>query len=273
MSRQSNSIRARINPLQSPRSIRLDAASKLHSTHTHSSAHLLQLVVVLTIIGVLVHGGTSALGQTLSSSSSSTGASGSGSAAPSSSSSSSSSTGSDEAPPIIPGGVVGGGGSNFGSTDAVFLTTVWDVWVVIILWTLVFTSFAFVGGSILALRVHKDYVTKTEEANASASMGHTSNGPTTSVSGGSSSSVPTPSHRASYWQCKYVPIWIGLPFTMMIVGAGVGFAHGAISAVLIAAASISIPYPVGIDIAAGLGIGQAIVIIYFHLGRADFIHR
>ena len=35
----------------------------------------------------------------------------------------------------------------------------------------------------------------------------------------------------------------------------------------------AIPYPVGIDIAAGLGIGHAICITYFHLGRADFIHR
>lgn len=68
-------------------------------------------------------------------------------------------------------------------------------------------------------------------------------------------------------------LWMYLPLLMMIMGAFVGFIHGAISAALIGAISTSIPFPVGIDIAAGLGIGQAICIVYFHLGRADFIHR
>lgn len=128
---------------------------------------------------------------------------------------------------IIPGGSIGKGGSWFGSTDAVFLTTVLDVWIDIILWTMVFTAIAFLGASIQAIRLYKSV--------------------------------------------RYM--WVWLPPLMMAFGAIVGFVHGSISAALIGAASIAIPYPVGIDIAAGLGIGQAICIIYFHLGRADFIHR
>lgn len=123
--------------------------------------------------------------------------------------------------------IVGRGGSSFGSTDAIFLTTVVDVWIEIILWTMVFTAFAFVGASFRALHVNRTV--------------------------------------------KYM--WLWLPTLQLFIGASVGFMHGAVSAALISAASISIPYPVGIDIAAGLGIGQAICIVYFHLGRADFIHR
>jgi hypothetical protein len=41
---------------------------------------------------------------------------------------------------------------------------------------------------------------------------------------------------------------------------------------MISELSVACP-DIGIDIAAGLGIGQAVVIVYFHLGRADFIHR
>jgi hypothetical protein len=140
------------------------------------------------------------------------------------SSSSSSTAGNSDIPP---GGQVGHGGSSFGSTDAIFLTTVLDVWIDIMLWTMVFTSFAFVGASVVAIRANKSI--------------------------------------------RY--LWLWLPPVLAIFGAGVGFMHGTVSAALIAAASISIPYPVGIDIAAGLGIGQAICIVYFHLGRADFIHR
>ena len=42
---------------------------------------------------------------------------------------------------------------------------------------------------------------------------------------------------------------------------------------MVALIYVSIPYTVGIDTVAGLGIGQAIIIIYFHLGRGDFVHR
>jgi len=128
---------------------------------------------------------------------------------------------------VVPGGSIGKGDTSFGSTDAVFLTTVRDVWIGIILYTMIFTACAFVVASFHAIRVNKSVK----------------------------------------W------LWLWLPPLMGCVGGGVGFVHGALSAVLIAAIAIAIPYPVGIDIAAGLGIGQAICIVYFHLGRADFIHR
>lgn len=56
---------------------------------------------------------------------------------------------------IIPGGSIGQGVSSFGSTDAVFLTTIRDVWISIILWTMVFTSFSFFAAGILAVKVNK----------------------------------------------------------------------------------------------------------------------
>jgi hypothetical protein len=63
------------------------------------------------------------------------------------------------------------------------------------------------------------------------------------------------------------------PIAGLVFGAGVGIVQGSVTAALMAAMYVSIPYSIGIDIAAGLGLGQALVIVYFHLGRADFIHR
>jgi len=64
-----------------------------------------------------------------------------------------------------------------------------------------------------------------------------------------------------------------LPLLTTLWGAGVGFMQGTLTACLIAAMYSAVPYTIGIDVAAGLGIGQAIIICYFHLGRADFIHK
>lgn len=65
--------------------------------------------------------------------------------------------------------------------------------------------------------------------------------------------------------------WLWLPLTMMVIGSLVGFFEGAFVAALLSAMYMSIPYPVGVDVATGLGLGQAMIIIYCHLGRADFI--
>lgn len=64
-----------------------------------------------------------------------------------------------------------------------------------------------------------------------------------------------------------------MPLGSTIIGAAFGFVQVAITSALIAAIYMSVPYAIGVDTAAGLGIGQAIVFIYFHLGRSDFIHR
>jgi hypothetical protein len=68
-------------------------------------------------------------------------------------------------------------------------------------------------------------------------------------------------------------LWIVIPLSAAILGVAIGFLQGTVSAALVAAISMAIPYPLGLDIAAGLGFSQAIIIVYFHLGRADFIHR
>jgi len=67
--------------------------------------------------------------------------------------------------------------------------------------------------------------------------------------------------------------WMWVPLTSMFVGMATGFLQGCIASALVSALYNAIPYDVGIDIAAGLGIGQGLVIVYFHLGRADFVHR
>ncbi len=67
--------------------------------------------------------------------------------------------------------------------------------------------------------------------------------------------------------------WMWLPLAMLCLGAVIGFIDGAFPAALIAAIYQSIPYAIGIDVAGGIGIGQAMIITYFQLGRADFIHR
>lgn len=75
--------------------------------------------------------------------------------------SSSSSTASSEVIPppsttgsIIPGGSIGGV-SSFGSTDAIFFTTIRDVWIGVILWTMVFTAFFFFAAGAIAVRVNR----------------------------------------------------------------------------------------------------------------------
>lgn len=73
---------------------------------------------------------------------------------------------------------------------------------------------------------------------------------------------------------KYAPLKaLAVPIGAAIFGGFIGFTQGAITAALIGAVARSINSTVCIDIAAGLGLGQAICITYFHLGRADFIHR
>ena len=99
--------------------------------------------------------------------------------------------GSDDIPP---GGTIGHGDSSFGSTNAVFLTTIRDVWIGMILWTMVFTAFFFFAAGVIAVRVNR--------------------------------------HNRCGWKI------FTLPPLMLIVGAAVGFMHGAVSAVLIAAITI-----------------------------------
>ena len=74
-------------------------------------------------------------------------------------------------------------------------------------------------------------------------------------------------HKTSYFCYLLVPLLAAL------FGGFIGFTQGGVTAALIGAVAVSIGSSIGIDIAAGLGLGQAIVIVYFHLGRADFIHR
>ena len=71
----------------------------------------------------------------------------------------------------------------------------------------------------------------------------------------------------SYMTYIYIPILFGL------VGVILGFCCGAFTAALIAAVYISVPYSLPYSVVIGLGIGQSIIIIYFHLGRAEFVHQ
>ena len=66
--------------------------------------------------------------------------------------------------------------------------------------------------------------------------------------------------------------WLWIPWLMLCFGAAVGFVEGCIIAAIVAAMYSSIAYEVGLDVATGLGLGQATIIMYCHLGRADFVH-
>jgi hypothetical protein len=138
------------------------------------------------------------------------------------------STNNDTTPANPPSG--GGGASSFGSTKAIFLTTVFDIWINLIIWCMITVAAVFFAASVHGVRVTSDKNTNKFGA-------------------------------------------IGITLLSLVFGGFIGFIQGTIPAALIAAIAVSIPYSVGIDIAAGLGIGQAIIIVYFHLGRADFIHR
>jgi hypothetical protein len=119
----------------------------------------------------------------------------------------------------------------FGTTNAVFLTSSSEIWLNLVIWTMISTAAVFGGAAVYGVRVNSDRKT-------------------------------TPGYGMML-----------VILSSILFGGFIGFLQGCLSAALIAAISVSIPYPVGIDIAAGLGMGQAIIIIYFHLGRADFIHR
>ena len=116
------------------------------------------------------------------------------------------------------------------SVDAVFLSTVLDIWVQIIVWTMVGCAFVFLSAGVHGVRCNSDA-------------------------------------RTSHVYYAIVPPLVG------VFGGFVGFIHGCVTAALIGAVAVSINTSVGIGTAAGLGLGQAIIICWFHLGRADFIHR
>jgi hypothetical protein len=123
-----------------------------------------------------------------------------------------------------------------------FYSNFFDAWVAITIWTILFTSLIFFAAGVYAVYLNMRY---------------------------------TPEDNAIRVKNKYIQFlslsWI--PILTCIIGSGIGFSQGTISAALVSSIASSIPYAIGVDIAAGLGISQGIIIIYFHLGRADFIHR
>jgi hypothetical protein len=157
-----------------------------------------------------------------------------------------------------------------GGTDAVFLASFADLWTYFTLWTMGGVAVAFFVAGVIACRttVAADAVPSSRSPGAAAAAAAKR-----TVAGGEKDS------RSSAGCCggecgpggRYR--WVWLPLAMMALGAVLGFLDGALPAALIAALYHSIPYAIGIDVAGGIGIGQALIITYFHLGRADFIHR
>jgi hypothetical protein len=66
--------------------------------------------------------------------------------------------------------------------------------------------------------------------------------------------------------------YITLPFIFSAYGLAQSFVTGSVISLFLATIYISIPYTIPSEICAGFGIGQAIIIIYFDFGRADFMH-
>ncbi len=65
--------------------------------------------------------------------------------------------------------------------------------------------------------------------------------------------------------------WLLFPIGSGLLGILYGLISGCVTAILIGAIYSSIPYALPEDICVGLGIGQAIIICYFHVGRAAFV--
>jgi len=77
--------------------------------------------------------------------------------------------------------------------------------------------------------------------------------------------------QARLWPGNKKHVWIYLPIANLIMGAAIGFIYCSVCAAAIAALYVSAFYEIGIDTAAGIGIAMAIMIVYFHMGKADFI--
>ena len=69
------------------------------------------------------------------------------------------------------------------------------------------------------------------------------------------------------WALHKTRALLWLPLLAAVVGGIVGLFTGGLSALLIAKIYDSIPYSLGTDVAACLGVAQAVLIIYFNLGR------
>lgn len=65
-------------------------------------------------------------------------------------------------------------------------------------------------------------------------------------------------------------VWLFAPIGFALLGAFIGLVEGALITALIAGLYTSIPHQLGLDVSCGLGIGQAIIIVYFHLGRLQY---
>lgn len=64
-------------------------------------------------------------------------------------------------------------------------------------------------------------------------------------------------------------MWLYVPILFALLGALIGFVEGCVSTALISGLYSEIPYDLGLDNVAGLGLGQALVIVYSHLGRLN----
>lgn len=69
------------------------------------------------------------------------------------------------------------------------------------------------------------------------------------------------------WSLRRPRALLWLPLLAAIVGGSVGLVTGGLSAALIAKIYDAIPYSLGTDVAACLGLAQAVLIVYFNLGR------
>ena len=69
------------------------------------------------------------------------------------------------------------------------------------------------------------------------------------------------------WALRRARALLWVPLLAAVAGGVVGLFTGGLSALLIAKIYDAIPYSLGTDVAACLGLAQAVLIIYFNLGR------
>ena len=71
------------------------------------------------------------------------------------------------------------------------------------------------------------------------------------------------------WQKKMK--WI--PFGLMILGMAISSIPSFLSASIVAALYIKIPYTISLDYGVALGAGQALIFVYIHWGKMQFLHK
>eukprot|EP01083_Nonionella_stella_P076837 209546_1 len=64
-----------------------------------------------------------------------------------------------------------------------------------------------------------------------------------------------------------------MPFGFLLLGILISSVPSFLSASIIAALYVHIPYAISLDYGCALGVGQALIFVYIHWGKMQFLHK